>query len=290
MRLSGAVLGAARLYPAAFRLIVECIARGWLPGADHWLFPILAETVSEHGVWCQIPDDVGLYVAPSARVYYLGFEPLERELWASLLKPGLRVVDLGANAGYYTMVSATAVGDSGHVYAIEPTPANLTLLRHNTRGLRNVSIHTCAAGSSRRRATFLVTRDTLNNAFAAGPYSPVVNTIEVEVRPLDDVIEPPVDLIKMDIQGSEIDALRGMRRLIEQSPDVKLLCEWCPACLRAAGHTAADLPRELESLGLTRLRVVDDHVPQEGSIEEMLHLFEHDPTGRRYVNLLAQRG
>jgi len=82
---------------------------------------------------------------------YKAWQPLETSLYERLVRPGDRVIDVGANIGYFTALFAELVGDEGSVLAIEPEPNNIRLLRKNVaaRGLADiVTVAETAVGAS----------------------------------------------------------------------------------------------------------------------------------------------
>jgi len=96
-------------------------------------------------------------------------------------------------------------------------------------------------------------------------------------------------LIKIDIQGGEIEAFKGMRETIKASPKAKVIVEWSPPHLKSAGHSAGELPALLSDLGLGCMIALDDFEETQWSADQMLSAFKSDQTGRKYCNILAQR-
>lgn len=201
---------------------------------------------------------------PSSLDMALGlWEPKTMRLMRRLLRPGMTFVDVGAHIGWHTLLAARAVGRTGHVYAFEPDPSNFHLLRKNV-----------AVNEYEGRATLVpaaicdcVRRVTL---FAHG-HGSVCSTmfgmprigaecIEVEATSLDQFFGerdwPPVDFIKMDIEGAEGVALRGMREVSRRNRDLKLIIEYVPPNLRAAGTTPHRLFEVFEELGFCRRSII----------------------------------
>jgi len=105
--------------------------------------------------------------------------------------------------------------------------------------------------------------------------------------PLDDLVEAAPDLVKIDVEGAEVDVLAGMRRLLRH-PAIQLIVEWHPRLQEAAGFPPDLLPRmlvgegfELQAASHTRLaRLVPDDI---GALAARLHF------ARRPVELIARR-
>src|SRR5689334_16041566 len=108
------------------------------------------------------------------------------------VRPGATVIDVGANIGYNTIHAARLAGPAGRVFAVEPTPDNLEVLRGNLRAARvaNVVVVPVAAGRAAGRRTFFVrgARSAVNSLFAQSCYAAVTDVINVAVMPLDELV------------------------------------------------------------------------------------------------------
>lgn len=171
-----------------------------------------------------------------------------------LLRPGQRVLDLGANHGVYTLVAALAVGPDGEVHAFEANP-RLALLASNSARINGygdrVRMHALAVGETEGVASL-----SFDVAWSGGGSLREGRAdrggVECRVAALDELFPDPgftVDLIKMDVEGAEGRALRGMRRLLERSPTVRLLMEFAPVMLADAGVPAAEVTTMLAGMG-----------------------------------------
>jgi hypothetical protein len=103
---------------------------------------------------------------------------------------------------------------------------------------------------------------------------------------LDDVIKGRVDIVKIDIQGAEILALRGMKSLLRRNKNMKLLVEFCPSMLEAAGHQPTDLLDELISLGF-RCSYIDER--RKGVVPATPQKLLSLATSDFYLNLFCER-
>jgi FkbM family methyltransferase len=170
------------------------------------------------------------------------------------LRPGAVVVDAGANIGYNTVYAAQRVGPRGRVIAVEPASDNLAVLRRNVsdNALTNVTVAAVAAGRARETRAFYLRGDisAVNSFFEDSVYANVTGVVKVPVERLDDLVEGEADLVKIDVEGAELDVLGGMTRLLE-SPRVHLVVEWHPLLQEKAGYAAEALPRLLLEEGFT---------------------------------------
>lgn len=157
--------------------------------------------------------------------YLLGTShPKEQKLLVEVLENGDVFYNLGANAGFYAIIAARHVGHTGHVYAFEPTPELADRVRHNARinDLQNVSVVEAAVCDQNGRVEFgsegFSVRNSIKNANKK-------NSICVEAVTLDEWSrgKKPPDVIMMDIEGAELDALQGARNLIRDHLPIMLI-------------------------------------------------------------------
>jgi FkbM family methyltransferase len=175
----------------------------------------------------------------------------ERKLLRRTLSPGDVAIDIGANIGIYTQLLSRWVGPTGLVHSFEASPENFGRLQSATRKLANVRLSQSAVGESSRRTTLYVS-DKLNVDHRAYlPEGDSRHTVPIEMTALDDYFKPGerVDLIKMDIQGYELHALRGANRVLADNPGIKLLFEFWPYGLKQAGGSSAELIAVLKQKG-----------------------------------------
>ena len=167
----------------------------------------------------------------------------ERSLLARELSLGDIVVDAGANIGIYSQFLARCVGETGRVYSFEPDPTNFTRLQDSLARCANVRVNQLAV-SDRTGETLLYVSTELNVDHRSYPSAGESrDVIAIRSTRLDDYFQAGarVDLIKMDIQGYELHALRGAERVLRDNPRIALLLEFWPYGLQAAGASAEAL-------------------------------------------------
>jgi FkbM family methyltransferase len=180
---------------------------------------------------------------PLYAAYKAYTDRVERELLRNLLFPGAVVADIGANIGIYSEFLSRCIGPNGTVHSFEPSPENFKRLHAATSKLSNVQIYQAGVGEHSGKSELYIS-DKLNvdhrSYSAEGGFR---RTIPIEMVALDDYFKvgEPVDLIKMDIQGYELHALRGANRVLADNTDIKLLLEFWPYGLKQAGATWQDL-------------------------------------------------
>jgi FkbM family methyltransferase len=223
---------------------------------------------------------------PSVRQLATGtYEPELTAVVCALLKPGMTFVDAGANIGYYTLLASSLVAPGGKVFAFEPDPVAFDYLETNAR-LNDITV-----ASVFRRAlvehpgTVRFTRVALEGGFVSvGSVSAAMQT-EIEADSLDHFFEghgwPPVDLIKLDVEGAEPRVLAGMKSLAERNPRLKLIMEFNLIALKRAGCTPARLSAILIDLGFRTGFILD--------AEREVNLAQSLPVSHIVYNILLSR-
>lgn len=158
------------------------------------------------------------------------------ESWLTLflartLRPGMHVIDVGANYGYYSVLMGLGVGPTGRLLAVEPNPVVATILDRSLQinGYSPFStVAAVAAGADDGGlATLFVPRHEPKNAtiVSDGFASPDGDTVQIPIRSIDALTAdwPRVDLVKIDAEGAEETLIAGMRETIERRrPDMVL--------------------------------------------------------------------
>lgn len=222
------------------------------------------------------------------------YEVYETKLVLGIVRPGDVAVDVGAMIGYYTLILARGVGPGGRVYAFEPDPDSFRLLEENVamNGYEHVTCRRAIVGDRSGSGSLFRAPDEHrgdNRAYAHRKRAPT----EVEMVALDEVVEAPVDIVKVDVQGFEGRVLEGMPNLIAGSDQLTLLVEFSPELLDEAGTDPVEFLGSLREQGL-RLFEIDE---REGSLrgvhaDRLVESFldEDGAFGKGYTNLLCVKG
>ena len=190
------------------------------------------------------------------------YEPFTRELFENSLRSGIIVVDGGAHIGLYSLLAAPRIGVNGRVFAFEPDPYNFQAL------VFNIAKNHCF--------NVIPIQKALSNAVGIAPFyrsfgtigSSLINRkdigktarISVPVTTLDRELQGmAIDsiLIKLDIEGAELWALKGMRNLFQTTDSIIMFVEVNPPALRHGGLDPLDMIGELESFGF-RIYFIDE--------------------------------
>ena len=245
-----------------------------------------------HGRILIYVDTRGADLAPHVMMFGI-WEPSYTQLFQRLIRPGDTVLDIGAHHGVYTLIGAFATGAGGRLHAFEPNPRFAGLLRRSiaANGLGGIAtLHEAAVGAEAAETELRWQWDYGGGghlAIAGRRGNPALERSPVQVVALDEVFPDPaftVDVIKMDVEGTETFAVRGMRALLARSPRVRLMLEFAPQMLAGHGGPAPELVQELGALGF-RFWSIGDNAALAPIAPEALAA---ETTGIR--NILAARG
>ncbi len=210
-----------------------------------------------------------------------------------LLAPGMGVLDIGANIGYFAMLSASLVGGAGHVLAIEPNPRNARMLEASRRanGFTQVTLSQTAAGPN---TGLLVLHRSHSNGTTSTLPEGVAVLLDAEtvpcVRP-DALVSPDrrIDLIKVDVEGAEYQALLGCAGIIARDRPT-IISEFSPDLMEGiSGIDGRGYLKWLTGLGYELSVVEPDgslHVAR--NTEDVMAAYQQ--RGTDHIDIVAQPG
>ncbi len=164
------------------------------------------------------------------------WEPNVTSAFTSRLAPGDVCLDIGAHIGYYSLLASALVGPGGHVYAFEPSPSNFRALRQNVErnALANVTAVNAALGAAHDRAVLYEGPGTNTGRATLRPS--LVDDLttrtraDVDVITIDEAVpqseQERVRLVKIDVEGSEVDVLRGLEPVFARDRPLTVLLEF----------------------------------------------------------------
>ena len=195
------------------------------------------------------------------KIFYLkpgSYEPETERFIRQHVKPGMTVLDVGANTGYMTILLADAVGANGRVHSFEPMRANYELLRKNVQsnGLNQAHLHNFALSDRNGEATLHIDPgndggNTIGNV--AGESWDGHMAVTVATETLDGFLERvgigKVDFIKIDVEGAESLVFAGARKLLSRPDAPLIVCEVGDPAQKLVGITELDLRKTLYGHG-----------------------------------------
>ena len=188
-------------------------------------------------------------------------EPGSVHVFRFLLRDGDFVLDVGANVGWTTLALASFAGPTGKVISVEPIPATVEALRATLmiNGLNNrVDVHQSAAADREGPQLFhCFETSTWSSMFGTDQSG---DTVQASGRPLDQMVPAGtrVALAKIDVEGAELLVLAGMRRIINDSPDLALVVEFGPAHLDRAKTSPEAWFQAFRAAGFDQWYRIDD--------------------------------
>lgn len=173
-------------------------------------------------------------------------DAFEISLMQKHIQPGDTVLDIGANIGFYAELLSAYVGDNGRVHCFEPDVTNFNHLKKRCATLPNVTVNNKAV-ADKDQVLKIYTSKELNVDHRTYKPEEYDQEIDIEAIGIDSYLKgTPVNFIKMDIQGFELSAVKGMTQTL-QEPQVKLLSEFWPYGMRKAGTSVLEYYTLLKS-------------------------------------------
>ena len=210
--------------------------------------------------------------------------------WAieKYLKPGNTMIDVGANIGFFTLLGNHIVGPKGKVYSLEPNPDIFELMKSS------VHINAFRPRSVRLNMAAFDETGTLELTWSAAKHGggrlrttdkikPDEKSAEVKTEKLDNLIKTedlPVDLIKIDTEGSELYALKGAREILDKSPGCVIITEWNPNFLRGRGSSVDEAIEFIDK----RFKIIEKIV----KVGEVLRLKPEQLNNISHCNLILR--
>jgi FkbM family methyltransferase len=205
-----------------------------------------------------------------------------QEALARVLHRGGAFYDIGANVGYLTIIGARLVGSEGDVYAFEPVPANASALRRNLalNGLARAYVVEQAVSDDAGRQTLVLAHDSGGAALSIADRPPdATGAIEVDVTTVDRFVGQagvrPPSVVKIDVEGAEINVLRGMAATLERHRPAVLVEVDGPTDARA-DEKARACTAFLESRGYRVERLADSYPGNRWRVQHFLAVWTRD--------------
>lgn len=204
--------GLAALAQATYYTIYGAVARGLLGKR------FVEKRIYDYRMLLDL-EDRGI----SRTLLLFGQRELEHKIMLErVLKPGMTVLDIGANIGYYALMELGMIGKAGTLIAVEPSPSNVELLKRNLalNGHEGIEIHPGAMSDQPGvKSFFLSEMSNLNTFHDTGTGSLHLSGKTVDVRTLtvpEVMAGRKPDLIRMDVEGHEIEVINGLLPAVER--------------------------------------------------------------------------
>jgi len=193
-------------------------------------------------------------------------EELDVEIVKKEVKPGMNILEVGANIGYYLLLEGRLLKGQGMIYAFEPDPRNISLLERNislSKLEENVKFYPYAVSDVNSTGKFYLAG--FSNLSSMIQKDGSGEHIEVKTVKIDNLeeINNSIDFIRMDIEGYEYEAINGMMGILEKN-NAKILVELHPAAY-SSKRDFSSIAEKLFSLGygVRYLVSAGNHSPEE---------------------------
>lgn len=194
------------------------------------------------------------------------------------VRPGMAVIDVGANIGFYTLLLSDLVGPKGKVFSFEPERQNFGNLKRICQNRKNISLYNFAVGNKNGFINLYKSND-LNVDHITYDNGEKRKKLRVKCISLDNFFgKRKLDFIKVDTQGYEYNVLMGGRGIIMKHKHLVFLAEFSPYDISRAGNKPKDLLNKLKSFGLTIRYLEKDYKRR---------IYGKNPDALSYVNLTA---
>jgi FkbM family methyltransferase len=204
-----------------------------------------------HGYWMLLDTSETIQYLMSEQAY----EPIETSWVSNFLNPGMNFVDIGANFGWYTTLALQKVGKAGKVFGYEPGIQAFNSISLNLSKVDNLVLKNVAVGRTNGEISLYI--PTTGDLYSPSSFYQFGNfeKVMVPMIKLDDDAElnqcEYIDFVKMDIEGSEPDALAGMENLIKNNKVGRVLCEFNEFWLLQNGYNFEKLLLDFINYGFS---------------------------------------
>ncbi|MCD6018252.1 MAG: nlpE1 [Bacteroidetes bacterium] len=227
---------------------------------------------------------------PLYKITYKAFkekqDAFEISLMKKYIKKGDTVLDIGANIGFYAEILSEIVGEKGQVHCFEPDATNFKHLQNRCKKLSNVTANNKAV-SEKTETIKIYTSKQLNVDHRTYKPDEYDQEIEIEAIAVDEYLKSSslVNFIKMDIQGFEMSAVKGMTKTLA-SQDLKMLSEFWPYGMRKAGTSVLEYFKFLAQYGFY-IYLIESHQLTELTEDKVKTFMELPET--TYMNIFASK-
>jgi FkbM family methyltransferase len=256
-------LARGRLNRLRRRLAVAGRLSFWQETAIRYLWQRPLWFTDKYGVRLRLYPEDNLRTVLATRSHF-DDEPVIK-LVNEIVTPGMTVVDVGANHGQFTVIAAQLTGEEGRVHSFEPAARSFARLSENVNQSetvkRRVRLNESAVSDQPGVATlyefppgFSAWNSLGAHAMdAGGRYVEPSHTSQVPVTTLDEYCREQgielIDLLKVDVEGFEVEVLRGCKALLGERRIRKVIFEISLEPLKASGRTANDVLGSIAAMG-----------------------------------------
>lgn len=191
------------------------------------------------------------------------------QVFLNFVKPGMNVVDIGSNVGFYSLLAADKIGPGGTLTCFEANSELASTLFHNLHlnGFHDRSkVVNKAVFSHTKKLDFKIYENYMGSSSIwandehAAIYHDKLKTVEIESVSLDEYFKEntKVDLLKIDAEGAEPFILKGAKRLLEANPDIIIIMEFAPSVIEVSYGSVDQFYEDINGYGLKIYEIKTD--------------------------------
>ena len=229
----------------------------------------------------------------SGAIFFNVYEQTECKFIKSISFKGMRVLDIGANIGYYTALLSQEAGENGLILALEPDLESYKYLTKSIKSLENKNVLSfpLAASNLRQRLPLYISKENRgdNRLYKNNQKRDciMVDCLTIDELSTKTKIES-FDLIKIDVQGYEPMVFQGMTKTINSSKNLTILTEFWPQGIMQAGESPANFLRTLRKMELNLFELKNN-----GSLVSLNKFKDNEFikrfSGRKYTNIVCKK-
>lgn len=212
----------------------------------------------------------------------------ETRVLEKIIQPGLKIVEVGSNFGVHTLRMAELVGSAGKIYAFEANPAVSRYLKQSItmNGLTDIiHLYEMGAGDKSEQKHFASSTKNIGGGHVIPSQTP--GSITVNLIRLDDIVPPGhIDILKMDVEGYELKALKGAQSIIDRNADhIILMLEFSSELCQLHGYAASDIVDFLKSYNFKLWKIGKRNLGE----DIFVPITYDDLRGIKYADIVASR-
>ncbi|UFX82739.1 FkbM family methyltransferase [Candidatus Absconditicoccus praedator] len=193
------------------------------------------------------------------------------------IKKGDVFLDIGANLGYYSLIASELVGDEGKVYAFEPVKSNIKSLEENIllNNISNVSIKKFALGNKNEQLNINI--DANNSAVNSIVIKQDKNLSEkISIKRFDDldIHKENINFVKIDVEGYELEVLKGMKNLLENQDNLNIVMEFSPLFFKQIGETPEKIIEYIYKIGYSTYKITSTGQLKKINLKDYLKIYQ----------------
>lgn len=153
----------------------------------------------------------------------------ETELFIKMVKPNMNIIDIGSNLGYYLLLGSKLT--KGKIYGVEPNPQTFSYLKRNVKlnNLNNIELFNMGISNKKNTLPFYISKRWNWSRFKIFPdfKDDIIKVKNIMVDSLDNLFgEEKIDVIRMDVEGYEMNIIAGMNKIVKNNPNLIIFMEY----------------------------------------------------------------